>query len=422
MAGLSPLIATAFATPLAKFALGMVLIFGIPPLSRHLRLPAVVGLLLAGVVIGPYVLGIFKQQRPTADFLSELGALLLMFVSGVEIDLEHFRRSRSRSMIFGLLTTGFPLFFGTVVALGFGYKLIRAVVIGSLLASHTLIASPIVTELGLARVEPVVITFGATMISDMLSLVVFAICVSSYQTGFSPLTLATQAIEIAVFVPCVLLGVSRLGAYLLKQFEAEEDAYFVLMFGIMAIAGTLAGFVNLPGIVGAFLAGLAINEAVRDKPAKEKLKFFGNSFFIPIFFAVTGFLINPRAFVQSITGNFKLVSSIMLALLGGKLVAVELVGRTFKYNLSARMTMWSLTLPQVAATLAAALVAFRTFDSMHQRLIDERMLNVVFVLMLTTSIIGPIFTHYFGTFVAEEVTEDRMPVSSVGVQTQSTKG
>jgi Kef-type K+ transport system membrane component KefB len=171
------------------------------------------------------------------------------------------------------------------------------------------------------------------------------------------------------------------------------------------VAGLLAQSINLPGIVGAFLAGLAVNAAVRDKPAKEKLEFFGNSFFIPIFFIVTGFLIDPAAFFQSITTNFFLASAVIGALLIGKWIAAQTVGRAFAYTPDARMTMWSLTLPQVAATLAATLVAFDTRNPAGQRLIDGRLLNVVLVLMLTTSILGPILTEHF----APRLFKDAMP-------------
>src|SRR4029077_7011183 len=152
--------------PLAKFAFGMALIFGIPPLARRVRLPAVVGLLLSGVVIGPHVLGIFGEQRPIAAFLAELGKLLLMFVSGLEIDLALFRQVQGRSIIFGLITTGIPLLLGTAVGLLFGYGIIAAIVIGSLLASHPLLGLPVVARLGMNRLEPVTVTVGATVLSD----------------------------------------------------------------------------------------------------------------------------------------------------------------------------------------------------------------------------------------------------------------
>ena len=386
----------ALASPgLVKFAIAMAVIVGVPPLARRARFPVVVALLLTGVVIGPYGIDVVGQNRPVADFFAELGKLLLMFFAGLEIDLDRFRQAQRKTIIFGLWTTGLPLLLGSAVGFLFGYGPVTAVVLGSLLASHTLLGMSIVRDLGAAGLEPMTITVGATVISDTLSLIVFAVCVPTWQSGFSLSGLALQLIEIAIFVPLILLGVGRLGAYLLSKVEEDEDAYFILMLAILAVAGILAASINLPGIVGAFLAGLAVNTAAQATPAKQKLEFFGNSFFIPIFFIVTGFLIDPLAFYHSISTNFPLAAGVISALLLGKWIAAQIVGRAFDYTPAARKTMWSLTLPQVAATLAAALVAFNTFDPAGQRLIDTRLLNVVLVLMLTTAILGPVLTARF---------------------------
>jgi Na+:H+ antiporter len=196
--------------PLAKFALGMALIVCIPPFSRRVRLPAVVGLLLSGVIVGPHVLGIFGEQRPIVDFLSDLGKLLLMFGAGLEVDLVHFRQVQGRAILFGVITTGVPLLLGTVVGLVFDYGVIAALVVGSLLASHTLLGLSIVAQLGANRLEPVTVTVGATVLSDILSLIVFAVCVSTYERGFSTFGIAAQLLEIALFVPLILFGLSRL--------------------------------------------------------------------------------------------------------------------------------------------------------------------------------------------------------------------
>jgi Kef-type K+ transport system membrane component KefB len=138
--------------------------------------------------------------------------------------------------------------------------------------------------------------------------------------------------------------------------------------------------------VGAFLAGLAVNASARDKPASAKLEFLSKSLFIPIFFIVTGFLINPLEFVQGIIDNYPLVAGIIAALLVGKWIAAWVVGRTFGYSRNEQLMVWSLTLPQVAATLAATLVAHDTLGAAGQRLLDDRMLNVVLVLVLVTAI------------------------------------
>jgi Kef-type K+ transport system membrane component KefB len=373
----------------------MAAILVIPPLCRRIKLPPVVGLLVAGILLGPFVLDIFGKDRPTADFMSDLGKLLLMFYAGLDVDLGLFRQSQRRVTIFGLMTTTLPLLLGTAVGLWFGYPAIPAVVLGSLLASHTLLGLPIVNELGASRLEPVTVACGATVMSDTLSLVVFAICVSTYERGFSMSVLASQLVEIVGFVFFVLFVLSRVAGYLLKKVAEQEDSYFILMFAVLAVAAGLASLVQLPGIVGAFLIGLAINTVTHNKPAKEKLWFFANTLFIPMFFLVTGFLINPAVFYRSLIDNFALALSIVMALVTGKFLAAEISGRLFKYPRAARLTVWSLTLPQVAATLAATLVGFKTFDPGGTRLIDERILNSVFVLMLSTSILGPVMTQLF---------------------------
>lgn len=389
---------------LAKFAIALAIMVGVPPLSRRIRIPGIVGLLLAGVVIGPHGLDLIGENHPIAAFFAELGKLLLMFSAGLEIDLALFRKVRNKSYVFGLLTTTLPLLLGTGVGLLFGYQTVPAIVIGSLLASHTLLALPVVTRLGETRLEPITITVGATVISDTLSLVVFAICVPTFQAGFSVASFAIQILEIAIFVPLILFGVSRLGASLLKKVENDEDSYFIIMMAVLAVCGLIAEMINLPGIVGAFLAGLSVNAAVQHKPAKEKLEFFGNSFFIPIFFAVTGFLIDPIKLIGTIAYNFPLVVAIILALLVGKGIAAEIVGKAFAYTSAARKTMWSLTLPQVAATLAATLVGYDTLNRAGQRLLDAKMLNAVLVLLLTTSILGPMLTERFATEMSPETT------------------
>jgi Kef-type K+ transport system membrane component KefB len=355
----------------------------------------VAGLLLCGVVFGPHGVNIAGEQHPVTDFLAELGKLLLMFFAGLEIDMDLFRRVRRRSVTFGIVTTGVPLILGTVVGAGFGYGLLTSIVIGSLLASHTLLAAPIVMRLGVTRLEPVTITVGATVMSDTLSLIVFAICLSTFKGGFSTTQLLLQLAEIAVFIPLIVFGLSRLGGYALRRVEKDEDAYFILMLAMVAVAALLADVIDLPDIVGAFLAGLSVNAAVKEKPAKEKLEFFGNSFFIPIFFITTGFLIDPSRFVASIGAHFALATSIILALIVGKGIAALAVGRAYGYSRVARVTMWSLTLPQVAATLAATLLAYKTSDPAGRKLLDENMLNVVLVLMVITSILGPVLTEQF---------------------------
>ena len=398
-----------FLPALARFAVFMTLLLVMPRISRLLRLPVVVGLLLSGVVLGPHMLDVFPKNHPVAQFFSDLGMLLLMFFAGLEIDLELFRQKLGRSIIFGVVTTTLPLLLGTLAANWLGYGLLPAIVVGSLLASHTLLALPIVTRLGLTRTEPVVVTIGATMVSDTLSLLVFAACVPMYVSGFSASGLAMQVIEIVAFVAIVLGGLSRAAAYVLKRAEHDEETYFIIMLVILAITALLAQAINLPGIVGTFMAGLAVNAAVKDKPAKNKLEFMSSTLFIPVFFIVTGFLIDPLALLKSLSTDGLVAAGIIGALFVGKLIAAQGCGRVFDYSSEARMTMWALTLPQVAATLAAALVAKQTFNAAGQPLIDARMFNGVLIMVLVTSIVGPLLTERFAKRVPAAEPRYRAP-------------
>jgi len=386
----------ALALPLlVKFALGLALIVIVPQLCQRLRLPAVVGLLLSGALIGPYGLEIFGHTRPIIDFFGEIGKILLMFMAGLEIDLPLFRRVQRKSITFGVITTSLPLILGTLVGLLFGYAVLPAIVIGSLLASHTLLASSTITRLGATKLEPITITYGATVFSDTSSLIVFAICVSTFQTGFSITSLALLLVEIAIFVPFILFGLSRLGAAVLRRLEGNDAAYFAVMIAIVAVASSLAQLIQLPDIVGAFLSGLSLNAAVKEKKAKTELEFIATSLFIPAFFVTTGFLVDPRALAHSLASDLPLVLSVIGALVVGKFAAAAIAGRMYGYSRDETLTIWSLTLPQVAATLAATLVAFRTVDRAGNHLLDDRMLNVVLALMLTTSILGPVLTEHF---------------------------
>jgi len=396
---------------LAKFAIVMAIIAAAPTLTRRARLPELVGLLACGILLGPYVLAVAPMNHPIVQFFGDLGRLLLMFGVGLEIDISLFRKAQTRSVIFGLITTIVPQVLGTAYALAFGYGIIPAIVIGSLLASHTLLAMPILTRYGALGLEPVVVTIGATMVSDTLSLIVFGICVSMYTTGFSLSGLTVQIVEVAIFVPLILIGVSRAGSWLLNKLRDNQAGYFVTMLGIMAVAGELADLINLPDIVGAFLAGVAVNAAVSDHPAKEKLEFFGKAFFIPIFFIVIGFLIVPVAVGETIFNKFWLVAGMVVSLILGKGIAAAIAGRAFGYARQASLTMWSLTLPQVAATLAATLVGYNTLNAAGQRLLGEEIFNTVLVLLVVTSLLGPVLTGLFtpGMVKQEELTKATVP-------------
>lgn len=385
---------------LARFALLMTVLLAVPALCKRAGLPAVVGFLAAGIVFGPHGLRAGPEHNEVAEYVAEIGKLLLMFFAGLEIDLAQFRRIRNRSLGFGAATFAFPLAAGIAVGMGFGYGWIGALLIGSLLASHTLLGYPIVQRLGLVRDEAVTVTIGATVFTDIAALLVLAICVPIHTAGFSTGAFVLQLVQLAVYIPLVLFGLSAVVHHYMVKLKDSNQGQFLVMLLAVAVTAIGAEAINLEGIIGAFLAGLALNRAVHASQAKAELEFLGNTLFIPGFFISIGFLIDLRVFAGTIASNLGLVAGIVAGLIAAKWLAARLAQKAFRYSRDEGTIMWSLSLPQVAATLAAALVAYNAKNPAGQRLIDEPVLNSIIVLMVVTSILGPVLTERFGKRLA----------------------
>jgi Kef-type K+ transport system membrane component KefB len=359
-------------------------------------MPPAVGLLLAGVALGPSGLHTLPNAAPVAEFFAEIGVLLLMFFAGLEIDLSQFRRTGVRSLAFGLLTFSIPLVVGAGVGKLAGYGWLAAVLIGSLMASHTLLGFPIVQRMKLVTDEAVAVTIGGTVFTDLASLLVLAVCLPIHTSGFSASAFAVQIVELIAYILLVFVGLRALGPWLIGRVGNSKERQVTLILLIIALAGFGAEVINLEPIIGAFLAGLAINRALSHSEAKEQLEFLGNTLFIPTFFVSIGFLIDVGLFLQTLRANTGLVVGIVGGLIAAKFLAARLTQRLFRYPRSEGRLIWSLSLPQVAATLAATLVAFQTKDAAGVRLIDEPVINTVLVLVVVTSVLGPILTEYFG--------------------------
>jgi Kef-type K+ transport system membrane component KefB len=389
---------------LVRFALILAIFLLIPPLCRRVRIPAAVGLLLAGVGLGPSGLHTLPNAAPVAQFFAEIGKLLLMFFAGLEIDLSQFRRTGVRSLIFGFLTFAVPLIIGTAVGLLAGYGWLAAVLIGSLMASHTLLGFPIVQRMKLVADEAVAVTIGGTVFTDFASLLILGVCLPIHKEGFSLSTFAIQIGEMLAYVLVVFVGLSAVARWLLEHLGGTKERQVTLTLLIIALAGFGAEVVQLEPIIGAFVAGLAVNRALSNSESKEQLDFLGHTLFIPMFFVSIGFLIDVRVFLQTLVARTGLVVGIVGGLIGSKFLAAYLTRRVFGYSRTEGNMIWSLSLPQVAATLATAIVAYQTKNAAGVRLIDEPAINTVLVLVVVTSILGPMLTEHFGRQLLEQRT------------------
>jgi Kef-type K+ transport system membrane component KefB/nucleotide-binding universal stress UspA family protein len=371
--------------PIVTFAILLLVILTVPIFFERFKIPGLVGLLAAGVLLGPYGLKLLDNKMPTMELLSDIGLLYLMFVAGLEIDIQEFRKKKHRSIGFGGLTFTIPMIAGIFVGRIFGFNWNTSVLIGSLLASHTLLAYPIISRLGVANNESVMVTIGATIFTDIGSLLVLAICVSINAGKFSAISFAILLGSLAIYTTVVLFGFDWAGKEFFRRTGDEEGNQFLFVLLAVFLAALGAQLIGVEKIIGAFLAGLAVNETVGEGAVKDKLLFVGSVLFIPIFLVDLGLLINLPIFIKSVL-SVKFPLTIVLTLICSKGIAAYLAKLIYRYNHQEFITIWSLSIPQVGETLAATLVGYRV------GMLTEDILNSIIVLMLVTATLGPLIT------------------------------
>ncbi|MGF1459537.1 MAG: cation:proton antiporter [Leptolyngbyaceae cyanobacterium] len=369
--------------PIVTFALLLAIILPVPILVEKLGLPGLIGLLLAGIILGPNSLDLLNPDEPVMELLSDIGLLYLMFIAGLEIDMQQFQKVKFRSAGFGSLTFLVPLLTGVGLSQLMGFSWVSSVLVGSLIASHSLLAYPVISQAGVTRNPAVVTTLGATIFTDIGALIVLAICVSLGEGDFSLLNIVRLLVGLSLYAVAILYGFDLLGKIFFRRSDSNQGNQFLFALLVVFIAALGAELIGVEKIVGAFLAGLAINEVVGDSPVKEKIVFVGTVLFVPIFFVDIGLLIDVTAFVQSPQALI-FAALLIIGLLISKFIAAWMARWLYQYDRAEMLTMWGMTLPQVATTLAAALVGNRA------GLISEAVLNSVVVMMLVTAVLGPL--------------------------------
>ena len=396
--------------PLTKFMMVLFMVLFLPRVFERFKLPGIVGLILGGLILGPQGYGVIDPGDTVMKFLSDVGKLMVMFFAGLEIDIERFTRTGHKSFIYGLTTFLIPLGTGMVIARLFGLSWNASVLVGSLLASHTLLALPILIKYRMIKRESIMVTIGATMFTDVAALVVLAVCVAIHTVGVSASVLVIRFTGMAIFIPLFLFGARFLSPFFLKHLKDKQDSQTLFILFLMVFAAVCAETIHLEGIVGAFIVGLAIGGVAQDGPVRRRLNTLGNTLFVPAFFLLIGALVDPLSFFRLSPETFGLMTCIVIGLILAKLAAAMLAGRILGYNRNEQLCMWSLSIPQVAATLAAALVAYETLNTAGERLITEEVLDSVLILVMVTVIVGPVLTQFF----VKRLREDEQSMTAGG--------
>jgi Na+:H+ antiporter len=383
---------TAVAASQVLLALAVIVIAG-PLLAEKARLPGLIGFMVGGMLVGPYVLGWLDPGQ--FDAIGGLGILYLMFLAGLELDMDIFNRYRASAARFGLLTFTIPFGIGWLVGLQLGFESSAAILSGSIWASHTLVALPIVKRAGLSSSRTVAVAAGATIITDTLALVVLAVVSSGATEDGGAATLVKLVVGLAALIFTTLWIYPRIGHWFFAGPGTDRSLRFMFLLGAMALAGLISEYAGIDGIVGAFFAGLGLNRLVPKRGnLMERIEFVGTSLFVPAFLISVGMLIDPALIFDVHT--LKTAGAFLLVVFVGKGLAAAIGGRLFKFGWAEIGLLFSLTIGQAAATLAATLVG------VNIGLFDDQVLNAVVLTVLVTVLISSILTRVFTGLVRPE--------------------
>lgn len=379
--------------PVLIVAVAMTIFLVVPLLFERLGVPGMIGIIVAGAAVGPHGLHLLARD-PTIVLLGTVGLLYLVFLAGLELDLNRFVQYRNRSLAFGLLSFFGPLALALLLMPPLGFGASATLLLGSIVGSHTLLAYPVASRLGLTRNAAVTTVVGGTLVTDALSLAILAVVAESTAGAAGPATWVRLFVVLAVYVGLVLWGVPRLGRWFFRNLPAQAPAEFIFLMVVLFVTAYLAGQAGAQPIIGAFLAGLALNRLIpQSGPLMSRTRFVGTSLFVPFFLLSVGMLVDVRVVVGSVR-VWVIAAALLAAVLVGKLVGALATQRLFGYHADEAKLMFGLSIPQAAATLAV------TFIGLDIGLFDETVVNAVIVMILVTVLAGPLVVEHAGRRVA----------------------
>jgi Kef-type K+ transport system membrane component KefB len=384
-------------SPVLIFSIILFIILFAPILLNKLKIPYLIGLIIAGAVIGPNGFNLLLRDSSVILF-GTVGLLYIMFLSGLEIDLADFKKNSGKSLVFGMYTFIIPMTIGTLV----GYyvlnmSMISSVLLASMFASHTLITYPIVSKLGITKNRAVNITVGGTMITDTLALLVLAVIAGMATGELTHLFWVQLSVSMLIFGVVVLWGFPIMGRWFFKRFK-DHISQYIFVLAMVYLAAFMAEMAGVEAIIGAFLAGLGLNRLIpHTSSLMNRINFVGNALFIPIFLIGVGMLIDYKAFFSD-WESLKVGGVMVVVAISAKYAAAWSAQKTFGYSVDERRIIFGLSNSQAAATLAAVLVGYNIVLGLDAngepiRLLSESILNGTILMILVTCTVSSFVTQ-----------------------------
>lgn len=373
--------------PVLVFTLALLVFLLAPLIIRRLGMPGIVGIVLVGAALGPGGLGILEEVEAIV-LLGEVGLIYLLFTVGLDLDLRGFKQAPGSAAFFGLTSFGLPLVFGAVGGYYLlGLEPLAALLLAAVFASHTLLAYPIINRLGINKNDAVTAVFGGILFTDTLALVVLALVLGAAEGALGPGLILNIAISLLLLFGLTWLLVPRVARWFFRTFT--EESYFEFLFVMVAffMAASFAEMLDLAGILGAFVAGIALNRQIPGGGTlQNRIEFVGNAFFVPFFLLYVGTLVELGVIFDGFR-TLGIAAFIIGVMLFAKGIAALIVGTVKGYSRTEQSVMFGLSTGQAAAALAITLLGFEA------GLFDAAVLNAVVLMLLVTAVISPWWTE-----------------------------
>jgi Kef-type K+ transport system membrane component KefB len=374
------------------FFLVLIIILFAPMVMGKLRIPHIVGMILAGVLVGEHGLNLLELDSSFTLF-GKVGLYYIMFLAGLEMDLDDFKKNRAKAMVFGLFTFLIPMGLGIWSSMSLlGYGLLTSILLASMYASHTLIAYPVISRYGLSRLRSVNITIGGTAVTVVLALLVLAVIGGMFKGEGNGVYWLVLVLRVVLLGILIVILVPRLSRWFFHRYD-DAVMQYVFVLAMVFLGGGLMEFVGMEGILGAFLAGLVMNRFVPHvSPLMNRIEFVGNALFIPYFLISVGMMIDVRClFTEGEALKVAVVMTVVATV--SKWLAAWITQKLYGMSREERGIIFGLSNAQAAATLAAVLIGHRIILANGEPLLNDDVLNGTVVMILFTCIISSVATE-----------------------------
>jgi Kef-type K+ transport system membrane component KefB len=373
--------------PVLVFTIVLLIILLVPVFLRKIRIPSIVGFIIAGVAFGPFGLNILERNSAIILF-GTVGLIYIMFLAGLDLDFNEFKKSRHKSIFFGILTFAFPFFLGLPVCLYIlDLDMLPAILVSSMFSTHTLVAYPIASRLGVTRTVPVMLAVGGTIITDVVVLLILAIVVRTEEGTAGAGFWLQLIVSLIVFSFIVFWSFPKIARWFLKNMESEKTIQYIFVLTLLFIAAFLSKLAGIEPILGAFVAGITLNKLIPHTSAlMNRIEFVGNALFIPFFLISVGMLVDLRVLFNGWEAFIVIVVLSSAALLG-KWLAAFFTQKAFRFTRDQRQIIFGLSSSHAAATLAVITIGYNI------GLVNINVLNGTIVLVFVTCLVASFVTE-----------------------------